>query len=124
MKKISNQRIESTQNGPILVLTLEGGQECFLPAQAIEAVHEDALKQFHAYLSQHGAKAGQWRFSSRILIPQTWNTGTTDNGKIAVTVDRDLPSEQTFALSPDHATELSQQLIETAGRIPTAPNRQ
>jgi hypothetical protein len=43
----------------------------------------------------------------RLLItPQTWNTGITDTGATAITIDRGLPSEQTFALKPEYADGL------------------
>jgi hypothetical protein len=49
-----------------------------------------------------------------MVTPRTWNTGLCDSGMAAVIVDKNLPSEQTFALLPEHAAALGNQLIQTA----------
>jgi hypothetical protein len=118
--KIINQEIREIAGQPCLVFVGAGGRDLYIPAQGIQAVFENAMRQFNAFAAQHGVKAGQWS-PAMILTPETWNTGTTDAGKVAVIVDRGRPSEQTFALSSAHASELGQQLLESAARAGAPP---
>lgn len=122
-QKFKNVQIEAI-NGTTCVIFVGERDSFYIPAAGLQTVFDEALKHYHAFESQRGAKAGQWSFASRILTPQSWRTGTTDNGKIAVTVDHGLPTEQTFALSADHAAELGQQLLDRAANPPTPPKRQ
>lgn len=122
-KKITNQVIRAIGGQPCLVLIGENGKEFYVPAAGMQMMFDNAMQQLNAFAAQNGISAGQWRHAL-IATPQTWNTGTTDAGKVAVIVDRGLPTEQTFALSSDHAAGLGQQLVETAAKAPTAPKLQ
>jgi hypothetical protein len=58
----------------------------------------------------------------RIWDGQTYSLWKIDDaGKVAVIVDRGQPTEQTFALSSGHASQLGQQLLETAGKVGRPP---
>jgi hypothetical protein len=118
--KIVNQEIRVIEGQPCLVFIGTDGRDLFIPAQAMQAVFDNAKSQFNAFSAQHGLKAGQWS-PAIIVTPQTWNTGTTDAGKVAIIVDRGLRSEQTLALSSDHASQLGQQLLETARSVGQPP---
>jgi hypothetical protein len=87
----------------------------------MEAIFHDAMRQFNAYAAQHGVSAGQWR-SAMMVTPRTLNTGICDSGMAAIVVDKNLPSEQTFALLPEHAAALGHQLIQTAEQLGSIPS--
>jgi hypothetical protein len=107
------QQVKEIDRQACLVFTGATGGELYFPANRTEAIFLRAMRQFNAYAAQHGVSAGQWR-SAMMVSPQTWHTGISDTGMAAIVVDRDLPSEQTFVLRPDHARALAQQLIQTA----------
>ena len=120
---VSTFRVREIDGQPCLVFTGASGGELYFPANRTEAVFQDAMRQFNAYAARHGVSAGQWR-SATIEIPRTWNTGICDSGMAAIVVDKNLPSEQTFALLPEHAAALSSQLMlttEQLGSIPSKP---
>jgi len=48
---------------------------------------------------------------------------TADGEKVALIMDHNLPTEIGFAIAPDHATELGQQLIDEAAKAKVAPPR-
>jgi hypothetical protein len=100
-------------DGVTCVVFAGNGKNLCIPAKGLQAVFDDAMQRYTAFETQRGVAAGQWRPAS-IKEPLSWNTGTTDDGKVAVTVDRHLPTEQTFALESDLAKELGQQLIGAA----------
>jgi hypothetical protein len=80
------------------------------------------MRQFNAYAAQHGVSAGQWR-SAMTVTPRTWNTGICDSGMAAIVVDKNLPSEQTFALLPEHAAALGNKLIQTTEQLGSIPSK-
>ena len=119
---VSTYRVREIDGQPCLVFMGASGGELYFPANRTEAIFHDAMRQFNAYAAQHGVSAGQWR-SATIVTPRTWNIGICDNGMAAIVVDKNLPSEQTFALLPEHAAALSDQLIQTAEQLGSIPLR-
>jgi hypothetical protein len=120
---VSTYRVREIDGQPCLVFTGASGGELYFPANRTEAIFHDAMRQFNAYAAQHGVSAGQW-CSAMMVTPKTLNTGICDSGMAAIVVDKNLPSEQTFALLPEHAAALGNQLIQTAeqlGSIPSMP---
>jgi hypothetical protein len=119
---VSTYRVKEIDGQPCLVFTgASGGELCF-PANRTEAVFHDAMRQFNAYAAQHGVSAGQWR-SATIVTPRTWNIGICDSGMAAIVVDKNLPSEQTFALLPEHAAALANRLIQTTEQLGSIPSK-
>jgi hypothetical protein len=119
---VSTYRVREIDGQPCLVFTGASGSEVYFPANRTEAIFHDAMRQFNAYAAQHGVSAGQWR-SATIVTPRTWNIGICDNGMAAIVVDKTLPSEQTFALLPEHAAALGNQLIQTTEQIGSMPSK-
>jgi hypothetical protein len=119
---VSTYRVREIDGQPCLVFTGASGGEVYFPANRTEAIFHDAMRQFNAYAAQHGVSAGQWR-SATIVTPRTWNIGICDNGMAAIVVDKTLPSEQTFALLPEHAAALGNQLIQTTEQIGSMPSK-
>jgi hypothetical protein len=94
---VSTYRVREIDGQPCLVFTGASGGELYFPANRTEAIFHDAMRQFNAYAAQHGVSAGQW-CSAMMVTPKTLNTGICDSGMAAIVVDKNLPSEQTFAL--------------------------
>ena len=117
---VTTYQVREIDGQPCLVFTGASGGEVYFPANRTEAIFHDAMRQFNAYAAQHGVSAGQWR-SAMIATPRTWNTGISDNGMAVIVVDRSLPSEQTFALLPEHAAALGKQLIQTTDQLGSVP---
>lgn len=115
--KIMQCHIEIVDGIPCVVFSGNGKNLC-IPASAIKEVFEDATAKYIAFEAEQGRQPGQWMPFHDVNEPRTWSTGTTDNGKVVVTVDRHLPSEQNLMLSRDNARELGKQLIGAAEVVP------
>lgn len=111
--KIMRCHIEIVDGITCVVFSGKGKNLC-VPAQGLKEVFDDATAKYIAFEAEKGRQPGQWVQFHSANEPRTWNTGTTDDGKVAVTVDRHLPSEQTLVLSRDNAKELGRQLIGAA----------
>lgn len=100
-----------------------------IPITALPALGANARR----YLSGQAAKQnappnhGQWHYS-QLCNAQTYNVGllpTTNGEKVALVLDQGLETEIGFAIEPEHARELGQELAETAvlaSNSPTAKN--
>jgi hypothetical protein len=117
---VTTHQVREIDGQPCLVFTGASGGELYFPANRTEAIFHHAMRQFNAYAAQHGVSAGQWR-SAMIVTPRTWNTGISDSGMAAIVIDRNLPSEQTFALLPEHAAALAKQLVQTTHQVGSVP---
>lgn len=98
-------------DGITCVLFSGKGKNLCIPAKGIKEVFDDAMAKYVAFEAERGQQPQQWAPFYGANEPRTWNTGTTDDGKVAVTVDRHLPTEHTLILSQDTARELGRQLI-------------
>jgi hypothetical protein len=110
-EKITSHEVKEIDGRPCLVFVGEAGRGLYFSANSVERIFVNAMRQFGAYAAQHGVSAGQWR-PATMVTPRTWNTGISDTGMAAIIIDRDLPSEQTFLLPPEHAEALGRQLIQ------------
>jgi hypothetical protein len=115
-------QVREIDGQPCLVFTGVSGGELYFPANRTEAIFHDVMRQFNAYAAQHGVSAGQWR-SAMIVTPRSWDTGICDSGMAAIVVDKNLPSEQTFALQPEHAVALGNRLIQTTEQLGSMPSK-
>jgi hypothetical protein len=76
------------------------------------------------FLSGSQAKANQPQSHGQMhyvehSVANTYNVGilpTTDGEKISLVLDRGLDTQIGFAIEPEHARELGQELLETANR--------
>jgi hypothetical protein len=119
---VSAYRVREIEGQPCLVFMGASGGELYFPANRTEAIFQDAMRQFNAYAAQHGVSAGQWR-SAMIITPRTWDTGICDSGMAAIVVDKNFPSEQTFALLPEHAAALANRLIQATEQLGSIPSK-
>jgi hypothetical protein len=101
-----------------VVFVGDQGAEVGFPAVGLSAVFENAKRLAMAYDSQHNRGSEEWKF---VLYahPSSWSVGTTDDGKVALMIDRGRPTEQTLTLSWDHAAELGKRLVDLAASGPS-----
>jgi hypothetical protein len=122
-KKIINQQIKEIDGRPCLTFIGGNGAELYFPAQAIQVIFDNATPVQRLRCT---ARRRSWSVATRPNHhAETWNVGVgiTDAAAVAIIVDRGMPSEQTFALTSEHAEALGKQLIQTAPRAGATPVR-
>lgn len=114
--KVTGMHVGSIDGQDVVILQTDAG-EVALPAAGLMAILEDLRRKLSAQDAQKNQlTAGGWS-RVNILQAQTLEVGvlpTTESEKVALTIDRGLPSELTVAFPPAHAQQLGSQLVEAA----------
>lgn len=105
-----------------IIKTTEG--EVAIPAHGLVAVLQELHRRMSAADAQQNAVTAQGWARVNIIPAQTMNVDlmpTTDTQRVVLTLDRGRPSEVSYSLSSENATELAEQLSSAAQMIAGAP---
>lgn len=105
MDKVKDVRMDAAAG--VATIIGQSGAEIVVPIEAFSHLAVTARKA----MSLPGNKFTHYS------IPATWNVGLVlakDGEKVLVTIDQDTKDHQSFALDPEHAQELAEELKQKA----------
>lgn len=97
-------------------------EHVYLPLSLIGWLEKEIQVLLNAHEAQSGLKVGKIEYS-RSTAPQTWRTGTMDNGDVAVVIDHGLPTQQTFTMTRETALSFGQHLVTKASQEFARPSQ-